>query len=504
MSPRTLWWRAVIGVVTASFLASTTALAQRAPTAAPDNRRAISADAIKRDLFTMAGDAFRGREAGTLDELRASIWVADEARKAGLAPAGELGSYFQWWGLRRVRVASSSVVTVGGRPLTPWSDAIITTTTDVRAEGEVVWVGDVVGSSLDAQDLTGKIVAAEVTIPNNAPGLNVSLRAWRYARLATAQRAAALARKGAAAIILVADSTTESAWEFFSTVAARGSYGLDSGTTDQRPRGVAPVIVVRRALGRELSMARAHASIDVRSESFVYPSVNIVGLVRGTDPTLRDEYVLFSSHQDHDGVRWPIAGDSIWNGADDNATGSVSLLAIARAFAKKPARRSALFVWHGAEERGLLGSRWHALHPMVPRGQIVAVLNAEMMGRNSPDSASLLGVQPPHRNSMALVAMALQANAETGNFALDSLWDRPTHPEGWYFRSDNLPYARENIPAVSYSSNLHPDYHTPRDEAQTIDLAKLTRMTLWIYRTGWLVGNAKDRPTIDPGFKLER
>ena len=472
--------------------------------ATPDQRKAITEAEIKRDLFIMAGDAFRGREAGTLDEMRASIWVADEARKAGLKPAGELGSYFQWWPMRRTRTASSSTVAINGRALVAGTDMIVAAIADGRAEGPVMWVGDVVGSSLDAQDLSGRIVAAELTIPNNAPGLNVSLRAWRWARLATAQRAAAMARRGASAIILVADSVTESAWEFFSTVSARGSYGLDTGSTDQRPRGVTPVIVVRRAMGALLAANGARAEVDVRSESFTYPSVNIVGVVPGTDATLKDEYVLFSSHQDHDGVRWPIAGDSIWNGADDNATGSVSLLAIARAFAQKPTKRSALFVWHGAEERGLLGSRWHAMRPMVPKEKIVAVLNAEMMGRNSPDSASLLGVQPPHKNSDALVAFALQANQETARFKLDSLWDRPSHPEGWYFRSDHLPYARERIPALSYSSNLHPDYHTPRDEAATIDIAKLTRMTLWIYRTGWLVGNAKERPALDPGFKLER
>ena len=141
---------------------------------------------------------------------------------------------------------------------------------------------------------------------------------------------------------------------------------------------------------------------------------------------------------------------------------------------------------------------------MVPRDQIIAVLNADMMGRNSPDSASLLGVQPPHRNSTDLVQMALRANELTGKFKLDSIWDRPTHPEGWYFRSDHLPYARLNIPAVEYSSNLHPDYHTPRDEWERIDISKLTRMTQWMYATGWLVSNAAKRPGLDPGFKLER
>ena len=473
------------------------------PTGA-DNRAAIRAEEIKRDLFEMAGDAFRGREAGTLDEMRASMWVAEMARQAGLKPAGELGSYFQWWGLRRNRVASSSSVVIGDRPISLWTDAIVSAVTDATAQGPILWVGAATTQELDAMDLKGRVVAANVIAPTNAPGANVSLRAWRYARVAVAQRGNALVQRGATAVILVADSTVDSVWDFQGVVAARGTYGIDSAGANQRPRTSAPVVVVRPALADALRRSGTMAAIDIRSESFVYPSVNIVAKAVGTDPKLRDEFVLFSSHQDHDGVRSVVNGDSIWNGADDNATGSVSLLAIARAFAKKPGKRSALFVWHGAEERGLLGSRWHAEHPMVPKEQIVAVLNAEMMGRNSPDSATLLGVQPPHRNSIALVNMALQANAETAKFLLDSVWDRPSHPEGWYFRSDHLPYARAGIPAVMYSSNLHPDYHTPRDEAATIDVAKLTRMTLWIYRTGWLVANAKERPAVDPGFKLER
>lgn len=244
--------------------------------------------------------------------------------------------------------------------------------------------------------------------------------------------------------------------------------------------------------------------IRLNQEVFDAPSVNIIGVVRGTDPKLRDEYVVFSSHQDHDGVRFPMEGDSIWNGADDNASTSAAVLAAARAFAKQPAKRSALFIFHGAEERGLLGSLWHVAHPVVPLSQMVAVLNGDMMGRNNPDTASILGVQPPHRNSTALVQVALEANSRTGKFALDSIWDRPTHPEGWYFRSDHLPYARAGVPALMYSTNLHGDYHTARDNPDRINYPKLTRMTQWMYLTGWIVANAKDRPGLDPGFRLER
>ena len=140
----------------------------------------------------------------------------------------------------------------------------------------------------------------------------------------------------------------------------------------------------------------------------------------------------------------------------------------------------------------------------MPLARVVAVLNGDMIGRNHPDTASLLGSQPPHRNSSDLVAMALRANALTGRFVLDTLWDRPTHPEGWYFRSDHLPYARMRVPALMYSTNLHDDYHTPRDRPDRIDFAKLTRMAQWMYLTGWFAATAPARPALDPGFQLER
>lgn len=462
---------------------------------------AIAESDLRRDLEAMAGDVMRGREAGTLDEMRASVWVAERAREAGLEPAGDDGTFFQFWPMRRMRLAPQSRVVVGGSTLALWKDVVITTITEGSGELPLVFVSD--EREAEMLDVRGKAVAAIVTPPTNPPAPDVSLRTWRYARAAVAERSRALLQRGAAAVILVGDSLTEAGFDFLAATAARGSYGLDTTGAAGRPRIQPPVMLVRRSMLPQLRSADRIA-YAIAAESFVYPSVNIVGRIRGTDARLRDEYVLFSGHQDHDGVRFPVDGDSIWNGADDNATTSVAMLAIARAWKQQPGRRSALFVWHGAEERGLLGSRWHVLHPTVPRSSIVAVLNGDMLGRNHPDSASLLGTQPPHRNSTALVAMALEANAMTGKFQLDSIWDRPTHREGWYFRSDHLPYARANIPALFFSTNLHPDYHTPRDEPKTIDVAKLARMTQWMYATGWLVANADTRPAIDPGFKLER
>jgi Zn-dependent M28 family amino/carboxypeptidase len=199
-----------------------------------------------------------------------------------------------------------------------------------------------------------------------------------------------------------------------------------------------------------------------------------------------------------------IDGDSICYGADDNGSVNVAMLAVARAFQKKPGKRSIIFVIHGAEEVGLLGSRWFSSHPTVPIENIVAVLNGDMIGRNHPDSAAVLGIQAPHLTSNDLAKMVLEANDEGPKFKLDTLWDRADHPEYWFFRSDHLPYARLAIPSLMYTTLLHADYHTPQDNADSIDYAKLKKMAEWMYRTGWKVANADQRPDRVPGFKLER
>jgi hypothetical protein len=414
-------------------------------------------------------------------------------------------------------------VKVGDRTLVMWHDVAATNNLASDITAAVVWGGDGSDTTID---VAGKVVVAQLVAPAN-PGRQTSVNSaeYRYARNAITVEGNAFGARGAAAVILIADEMAETAFDGVVAISSRGTYDVEGpstpragpGTTGRGGRGgggrgaaaaparQVPVLLAHRSAADELHRAAGTtATVRLELESFLYPSVNIVGRVRGTDPKLRDEYVLFSSHQDHDGVRYAIDGDSIWNGADDNGTTSVAVLAAARAFVKQPGKRSALFVFHGAEERGLLGSRYHSAHPVVPLDKIVAVLNGDLMGRNNPDSASLLGIQPPHRNSSELVAMALRANDLTGKFKLDSIWDRPTHPEGWYFRSDHVPYAHLNVPALMYTTNLHADYHTPRDEPSRIDYAKLTRMAKWMYLTGWFVANTPKRPAIDPGFQLER
>jgi hypothetical protein len=419
--------------------------------------------------------------------------------------------------MRRTRISSSaSGVTVAGRPLALWTEVSPTSNNVADVKATTVFAGD--GSDTSVNVRGSVAVATLVAPPDSTIRSTTNTRDYNYTRSAITSMGTAFARRGAAALILVADATADRAFDGIGIVQARGAYNVVGGvprfTRNAGGRGAGrgggggpalgpiPVLLVR---GSSLAALRADGQpveIHIRTETFDYPSANVVGVVRGTDPRLRDEYVLFSSHQDHDGVRYVVDGDSIWHGADDNASTSVALLAIARAWVKQPSKRSALFVFHGAEERGLLGSRYHVAHPVVPLDKIVAVLNGDMIGRNNPDTASLLGSQPPHRNSATLVQMAIEANRMTSKFVIDSVWDRPNHPEGFYFRSDHAPYAERNVPAVFFTTTLHSDYHTPRDAAKSIDYPKLTRMTQWMYMTGWLVGNTAERPAIDPGFVL--
>ncbi len=471
---------------------------KKAPTPPANAESAIRESDIKRDLFALADDHFRGREGGTLDELKASVWLADQIRATGMLPAGDDGTYFQWFNLQRTRLTRASTLRIGTHEIKLNEEGAVVAPTNVSVNAPLVYVGTGSPAELAKVDVKGKAVAVQIA---GAPTDGISYRRYVFGKFAG--QAGELTKAGAVAVVFVSDAPSQAIYDHWSHVFERGRYSLP-GAASTKVMNTPPVMWLPASAASWVRQAGQQLTAELKVESFQYPSVNIVAKMPGTDPQLQQEYVLFSTHQDHDGVRAPIAGDSIYNGADDNATGCAALLAIMRAFKQQPARRSALFVYQGSEERGLLGSTYFSAHPTVPQSAIVAVLNAEMMGRNAPDSAALLGSTPPHLNSSDLVKTALAANQAGPKFKLDTEWDKPSHPEGWYFRSDHLPYARLGIPAIMYTSLLHVDYHTPRDEPKRINYPKLTNMTRWMYLTGWAVANRTAPPAREPGFKLER
>jgi hypothetical protein len=469
----------------------------------------IRIEDLKKDLYALADAHFKGRSAGTVDELKAAAWLGDQFRVIGLKPAGDDGTYFQFFTLLRKQITDNSTIEINNTPFKLWKDVAVSQMANVNLDAPIVYLGNALDIDTNAVDVKNKVVAIEAN--SKGINLNLSLPTWRYNRYIFANYGLPLLRKGAAAIIFIADEEAEKAWADATENFKRGSYDIEGQTnpnlTIRSPQSItarSPVIWLHADAKKIVINNKATIKMNLVVSEYLYPSVNVIGMVTGTDPALKSEYVLYSGHSDAHGIRNVIKNDSIYYGADDNGSVDVAMLANARAFVKYPSRRSVLFVIHGAEERGLLGSKYFSEHPTVPLQQIAAVLNGDMIGRNNTDSAAILGFKPPHRNSADLVNMALAANKEGPNFKLDTTWDEVTHIEGWYFRSDHLPYARLGIPAIMYTSLLHPDYHTPQDKAENINYPKLKKMADWMYRTGWKVANDSKRPARDKDFKLER
>jgi len=467
----------------------------------PPGLNLIRVEDLKTDLYALADAHFNGRSAGTLDELKASMWLGEKYRSIGLKPAGDDGTYFQYFNIVRNHIADNSSIQINNTTYALWKDVAIAQMANINLNAPIIYLGNAVDIDTNATDVKGKVVAIEA----NSKGINldVSLPTWRYNRNILSKYGQSFLRKGALAIIFIADEVAEKAWDDASENFKRGSYDIEGGP-NQNVNTKAPVLWLHANAKKELQGNTAMIKINLIISKYLYPSVNIVGMLSGTDAKLKSEYLLYSGHTDAHGIRNSIKNDTIYYGADDNASVDVAMLANARAFVKNPPKRSVIFVIHGAEERGLLGSRYFSAHPTIPLKSIVAVLNGDMIGRNNIDSATVLGVKPPHQNSLDLVNMTLAANKEGPNFKLDTTWDDVKHIEGWYFRSDHLPYARLGIPSIMYTTLLHPDYHTPQDNAENINYPKLKKMADWMYRTGWKVANASIRPMPDKDFKLER
>jgi len=232
---------------------------------------------------------------------------------------------------------------------------------------------------------------------------------------------------------------------------------------------------------------------------------NVVGIVEGTDPKLKDTYVAFGAHYDHTGFRENArpGEDMINNGADDDGSGTVAIMANAKAFATGPKpKRSLLFVWHAGEESGLLGSRYMADHPVVGDiNKIVTQLNMDMVGRNQdndPANANMVLVVGSDRISTELHNLNEEANASLPKpLTLDYTMNDPADPQSIYTRSDHYSYAAKGVPIVFYFTGLHPDYHRPSDTVDKIIFDKIRRIAQLAYETGRRVANSERAPVKD-------
>ena len=227
-----------------------------------------------------------------------------------------------------------------------------------------------------------------------------------------------------------------------------------------------PLRVENRAAGRtRIRSLPSWAEFDSLPPAERVVETNVIGVLPGSDPELRGEYVLVTAHFDHVGIGRPVEADSIYNGADDDASGVVGLIEIARALASAHPRRTVVFAAMAGEELGLLGTRWYIEHPAVPLAATVADLNLEMIGR--PDSA----IGPGRLWLTGFDRTTVGAAFESAGLAIDP---DPRPGQSFYERSDNIAFARIGIPAHTLSSfGLHADYHSPDDEVERIDFDHL-------------------------------
>ena len=232
-----------------------------------------------------------------------------------------------------------------------------------------------------------------------------------------------------------------------------------------------PIALTRRSNGQErLALVTDFVALDTFPLDHRRPGVNVVGMIRGSDPVMSKEVVLVDAHYDHLGIGRPVNGDSVYNGADDDASGTTAVVEIARSIAAgAPPKRTILFVATTGEEVGLLGTRWFIEHPPVPLKTIVSNLEIEMIGRpdslaGGPGRAWLTGYERSTMGAMFTAAgLPIVADA------------RPT--QHFFERSDNIAYAQMGIPAHTLSTfNLHADYHRPSDELSRVDFNHMTRV----------------------------
>lgn len=219
---------------------------------------------------------------------------------------------------------------------------------------------------------------------------------------------------------------------------------------------------------------------------------NVVAILPGSHPTLRDTYVVFSAHMDHLGVGTADAsGDSIYNGADDDASGTAALIEVAAAFAslETAPSRSLIFLAVSGEEKGLLGSSYYVDHATVPIESIVADVNADMISRNSPDSIAVIGQE--YSSLGRLLQRVVTRHPEVQLLVSGDLWPE----ENLFFRSDHFSFVRKDIPVLWFFGGTHEDYHEPSDEVDKIDADKAARVARLIFFTMYEIANAAAAPT---------
>ncbi len=508
----------------------------------------ITADQLKDYLYFVASDEMEGRDTPSRGLDLTAKFIAMNLSRWGVKPAGDDGTYFQKIALQQTTIApAESRIEINGQTLN-YGAGFLSTPVAADASGSVVYAGH--GWVINAKKINAyeglnvkdKFVIVNGGLPKGVTFLDFEgkqgvdwLSPSDYAK-----------RNGARAVITLPSPQSLANWEAIRrTQVEKGTLGVERFERKEGPKvpSITASLALIEAIFQGEKLGDAEFSItklaEMQDKSFelsagktislkIVANVaksstqNVVGVVEGKDSVLKNEYVAIGAHYDHVGMgrvsnaegKFPSTkdkNDTIWNGADDDGSGTVAVLAMAEAFAAGPRPdRSIVFVWHAGEEKGLWGARYFTETPSGGIGikQIVAQLNIDMIGRVRPvgdtnaankelvarDEIYVIGSK---MMSTDLGDLSERVNSRYLNLKFNYKYDDPKDPNQFFFRSDHYHYAERGIPVIFYTDGEHEDYHRPSDTADRIDYEQMQRITRTIFMTANELADMKSRPRVD-------
>ncbi|RZK53783.1 MAG: M28 family peptidase, partial [Hymenobacter sp.] len=501
----------------------------------------ITPEGLRQDLAVLASDQYEGRETGQKGQKMAADYLAKAFAADGLAGPvpGSDNPYLQRFTLEQVGLDPASSVKIGGRTFVASKDFYVALRNPATASGvlQPTFVGYGISApgyadyAAGAPGLHGKDLVLLLGEPLDKAGRPLlgkdgqpsayggagftEMGARSPAMMALAPRstirimpsAAALARvpqeygqmNGFGERIGFADDAASTGTNVYFVSPEMGAALL--GTT---AAGLAAYQKAVAAAGRPVAspFRPVAATAQVAQRKQPLPTENVLGFLEGTDK--KDEVVVLSAHYDHLGIKNGI----VYNGADDDGSGTASVLAMARAFvqAKKDGhgpRRSILFLANVGEEEGLLGSQYYTEHPVFPLANTVTDLNIDMVGRvdtlhqGKSDYVYVVGAD---KLSKDLNTLSESTNQQYQPLALDYKYNDPADPEHIYYRSDHYNFAKHGVPIIFYTSGLHKDYHQTTDDVDKIDFPAMARRDQLVFHTAWAVANRDQRLVVDAKF----
>ena len=496
----------------------------------------ITADQLRHYLYFVASDAMQGRDTPSPGLDATAEFLKMNLSRWGFKPAGDNGTFFQKIELTSESVdAANNILQVDGKDFALNAD-FFRMSGNGSANALMVYAGNgwvVKSKNIDAYkgvDVRGRIIVLSGTGFPNANTLTsrpagVTDDDVKGAKGTDwADPVTYATQNGAAGIILIASPELQGAWGRVRQFFSRGN----TFPTKLRPASSAaasklPVALVSNTVATQIFAGTAGkdsatpfaidktVNITTMGTSSTKWTQNVVAVWEGRDPILKNEMVAVGAHYDHVGANPNAPGDDkIWNGADDDGSGTVSVLSIAEALAKSKVRpkRSILLVWHAGEEKGLWGAEYFYKFPTVDIKNVISQLNIDMIGRSrkpgdtNPKNANLTDANSIYVIGSEMMSSTLGAVTKGTNTAFlklnyDYKYDDPKDPERFFYRSDHFHYAVNGIPIAFWFDGVHEDYHQPTDHADKIDYDKMEKVARTIFLTMWELSDLKDRPKVD-------